>query len=152
MEAADRSGNWPMHVGRSSMDRQPALLKRICHLVRYVGWRDLVRQVLLALKGLDHLVEHRLEQTSMFEPSLVAGEVDVAVDRDPVRPVLDRQVTDTERLGLIGERRDGLFHDGSLSARTASVCPEWYPRSQASRSASGACPIASAPAELSRDP
>src|SRR3954467_11805651 len=116
MEAADRSGNWPMHVGRSSMDRQPALLKRICHLVRYVGRRDLVRQVLLALKGLDHLVEHRLEQTGMFEPSLVAGEVDVAVDRDPVRPVLDRQITNAERFALAREGRDNLFHDGSLNA------------------------------------
>jgi hypothetical protein len=35
----------PVHVRRSSLDQQPALLKRVCHLVRCVGWRDLVRQV-----------------------------------------------------------------------------------------------------------
>jgi hypothetical protein len=52
----------------------------------------------------------------MFEPGLVAGEVDVAVDRDPVRPVLDRQVTDCERLEFVRERRNDIFHDGSLSA------------------------------------
>ena len=80
--------------------RSQLLLKRVCHLVRYVGWRDLVRQVLLGLQDLDHLIEHRLEHPGMFEPSLVAGEIDAAVDRDPVRPVLDRQVTDTEQLEL----------------------------------------------------
>jgi hypothetical protein len=106
----------PVHVRRSSLDQQPALLKRVCHLVRCVGWRDLVRQVLLGLKGLDHLIEHRLEHPGMFEPGLVAGEVDAAVDRNPVRPVLDRQVTDPERLGFVRERRDGLLHDGVLIA------------------------------------
>src|SRR3954454_14007056 len=85
----------PVPVRRSSLDPQPALLKWVCHLVRCFGWCDLVRQVLLALQDLDHLIEHCFEQTGMFEPGLVAGEVDGAVDRDPVRPVLDRQVSNS---------------------------------------------------------
>src|SRR5688572_21049236 len=85
----------PVHVRCSSLDPKLALLEWVCHLIWPVRWCDLVRQVLLGLKGLDHLIEHRFEHLGMFEPSLVASEIDAAVDRNPVRPVLDRQVTDS---------------------------------------------------------
>jgi hypothetical protein len=80
------------------------------------GGAILVRQLLLAFQNLNHPVEHRLEHSGVFEPGLVAGQVDAAVDRDPVRPVLDRQVPESERLAVIREGRNGLRHDGSLSA------------------------------------
>jgi hypothetical protein len=54
---------------RLSLNLQLALLKRVCHLVRHIGWRDLVRQALLGLKGLDHLVEHRLEHPAILNGS-----------------------------------------------------------------------------------
>ena len=102
--------------GGGSLNPKPVLLKWVCHLVWHVRWRDLVRQVPLAFQNLNHPVEHRLEHPGMFEPGLVAGEVDCAVERDPVRPVLDRQVTDPQRLGFVREQRDGPFNDGPLSA------------------------------------
>jgi hypothetical protein len=68
---------------------------------------------------MDHLVEHRLEHPGMFEPNLITGQVDVAVDRNPVRPVLDGQVADAERLALVREERNGL--DAHCETRATGV-------------------------------
>src|SRR5690349_8096102 len=77
----------------------------------------LVGQVLLGLQRPHHAVEQGLQLARVRQPPLVAGQVETAVDRDPVSPVLDREPADAQAVALVGEGLDGRHVGCSATMR-----------------------------------
>jgi hypothetical protein len=80
--------------------------------------RDGFGEVRLGRQALNDLVEQGLQHTGIGEPALVAGDIEIAVDGDPVNPVLDGELTDRHGGCVIGKGDEG--HIRCIQGRSTS--------------------------------
>src|SRR4051794_14842074 len=103
------------HCDATATSAWGALPERVRNFLGGAWGQDSVRQILVSLEVLDCCIEERLQSPRVRQPLLVAREVERAVDRDPIRAVLDRQAFDGHGRCVVGEGRE-LGHGRLLSA------------------------------------
>lgn len=106
IDCSNKRQSWGKSGGRKCAPSPPgSRFERIFHLSRRRAARRarLGRQI-GAGERRDHGVEHGLERLRLTQPFGITANLKIAEERDVVRMVFDVQLTQRERVGIIGER------------------------------------------------